>query len=149
MPGHFIPGAPARSIRPLANRVAPLLLVIIFAALPFIAVRANPLTLAEAWALADHVNPDLRAATASLDAARGQLKDAQGLLWNNPQIATDLTRRTLSQTGLPGQAFGEWNVGLSQTFELAGQHGYRRQAAELELDAANERITELRRQLHA
>jgi cobalt-zinc-cadmium efflux system outer membrane protein len=149
MPGHFIRGALARSFRTFANGVAPLLILVIFTALPSATVWANPLTLAEAWALADQANPELRAATASLDAARGQLKDAQGLLWNNPQIATDITRRTLSQTGLPAQTFGEWNVGLSQTFELAGQHGYRRQAAELELDATNERIAELRRQLHA
>ncbi len=149
MPGHFFPGALVRFVRTFANRAAPLLVFVIFTALPAIAVRANPLTLAEAWALADQVNPDLRTATASLDAARGQLKDAQGLLWNNPQVATDLTRRTLSQTGLPGQTFGEWNVGLSQIFELAGQHSYRRQAAELELDATNERIAEFRRQLHA
>jgi cobalt-zinc-cadmium efflux system outer membrane protein len=149
MPGHFIRGALARSFRTFANGAAPLLILVIFTALPSATVWANPLTLAEAWALADQANPELRAATASLDAARGQLKDAQGLLWNNPQIATDITRRTLSQTGLPAQTFGEWNVGLSQTFELAGQHGYRRQAAELELDATNERIAELRRQLHA
>ena len=149
MPGHFIRAALARFIRTFANRAASLLLVVIFTALPSVAAQANPLTLAEAWALADQANPDLRAAQADLSAARGQLKDAQGLLWNNPQVATDLTRRTLSQPGLPGQAFGEWNVGLSQTFELAGQHGYRREAAELELDATSERIAELRRQLHA
>lgn len=149
MPDHFICGALARPIRSFARRAAPLLLLFIFTALQSIAVRANPLTLSEAWALADQANPELRAANAGLDAAMGQLKDAQGLLWNNPQVATDLTRRKLSQTGLPGQTFGEWNVGLSQTFELAGQHGYRRQAAELELDATTERIAELRRQLHA
>ena len=149
MPGHYIRGALAHSVRTFANRAAPPLLVVILTVLSSIAVRANPLTLAEAWALADQVNPDLRIATASLDAARGQLKDAQGLLWNNPQIATDLTRRTLAQPGIAGQNFGEWNVGLSQTFELAGQHAYRRQAAELDLDATHERIAELRRQLHA
>jgi cobalt-zinc-cadmium efflux system outer membrane protein len=149
MPGHYIRSALVHSIRTFANRAALLFLVVIFTALSSITVRANPLTLAEAWALADQVNPDLRIATASLDAARGQLKDAQGLLWNNPQVATDLTRRSLTQPGIPGQNFAEWNVGLSQTLELAGQHGYRRQAAELDLDATNERIAELRLRLHS
>ena len=149
MPGHFSPGAPARSVRAIAYRLALLFLIVISSALPLAPVRAEPLTLEEAWARADQLNPELRAANASLSIARGQLKDAQGLLWNNPQIATDLTRRTLAQPGLPVQAFGEWNVGLAQTFELAGQHGYRRQAAELELDASNERISELRRRIRA
>ncbi len=149
MPGHFALGAPTRSVRAFANRLAPLFVIVISSALPLAAIRAEPLTLDEAWARADQLNPELRSANAGLSAARGQLKDAQGLLWNNPQIATDLTRRTLAQSGLPGQTFGEWNIGLAQTFELAGQHGYRRQAAELELDASNERIVELRRQIRA
>lgn len=149
MLGHYFRGALVHSFRTFANRAASLLFVVIFTALSSIAVQANPLTLADAWSLADQANPDLRTATASLDAARGQLKDAQGLLWNNPQLSTDLTRRTLAQPGIAGQNFAEWSVGLSQTFELAGQHGYRRQAAELELDASNERVAELRRQLHA
>lgn len=149
MPGHFTPGVTARSVGVIANRLALLFLIVIASALPLAPIRAEPLALEEAWARADQLNPELRSANASLSAPRGQLKDAQGLLWNNPQVATDLTRRTLSQTGLPGQAFGEWDVGLAQTFELAGQHGYRRQAAELDLDAANQRIVHLRRQIHA
>ncbi|MBI3530208.1 MAG: TolC family protein [Betaproteobacteria bacterium] len=149
MPGHFAPGAPARSIRALANRVAPFFLIVISSTLSLAAVRAEPLTLDQAWARAEQANPELRTANAGLSAARGQLKDTHGWFWNNPQISTDLTRRTLAQSGLPGQAFGEWNIGLAQTFELAGQHGYRRQAAELELDATNERIAELRRRIHA
>lgn len=149
MPGHFAPSAPARSVKTLANKVVLFFLIFISIALPSAGISAAPLTLKEAWARADQANPDVRAATASLAAARGELKDAQGLLWNNPQIATDLTRRRLAVPGLPGQTFGEWNAGLAQTFELAGQHGYRRQAAEFELDATNERIAELRRQLRA
>lgn len=149
MPGHFTPGATARSVREIANRLALLFLIVIATALPLAPIRAEPLALEEAWARADQLNAELRAANAGLSAARGQLKDSQGLLWNNPQIATDLTRRTFAQSGLPGRTSGEWTVGIAQTFELAGQHGYRRQSAELELDAANQRIAHLRRQIHA
>src|SRR5262245_25686202 len=97
----------------------------------------NPrsLTLAEATRLAEQANPTLRAAEAGLAAAEGQLKDAQGLLWNNPVLLTEGTRRQITSGALDGQRFNEWNVGLAQTFELAGQHGYRRQAAELDLNA--------------
>jgi cobalt-zinc-cadmium efflux system outer membrane protein len=36
--------------------------------------------------LAETANPTLRAARANLDAAEGQLRDASGLLYNNPQL---------------------------------------------------------------
>ncbi|MEO8006343.1 MAG: TolC family protein [Betaproteobacteria bacterium] len=149
MRDHLFSGTLTRCVRTFTDGLTPHFLIVVLFSLPLAAARAEPLTLDEAWTLADQANPELRAAQAGLSAARGQLKDAQGLLWNNPQVATDLTRRTLSQPGMPGQAFGEWNVGLAQTFELAGQHGYRREAAEFELDAANARIAELRRQVRA
>lgn len=139
----------APASRLYAGGLVPFLFVVVWNALFLPASRAEPLTLGEAWALAEQANPELRSADAGLSAAKGQLKDAQGLLWNNPQIATDLTRRSLAQSGLPVQTFGEWSIGLAQTFEFAGQHGYRRQAAELELEATNERIAELRRQIRA
>lgn len=139
----------APAFRLYARGLLPFLFVVVWNVLFLPASHAKPLMLEEAWALAERANPDLRSAAAGLSAATGQLKDAQGLLWNNPQIATDLSRRRLNQSGLPAQTFGEWNIGLAQTFELAGQHGYRRQAAELELEATNERIAELRRQIRA
>ena len=46
-----------------------------------------PLTLEQAWQLAEQSNPALNSARANLATAEGQLADAQGLLWNNPQIA--------------------------------------------------------------
>lgn len=149
MRDHLSSDALARCVRNFTYAPKKYFLIALSISLPLAIARAEPLTLDEAWARAEETNPDLRAAQAGLSAPRGQLKDAQGLLWNNPQIATDLTRRTLSQPGMPGQAFGEWNVGLAQTFELAGQHGYRREAAELELDAANEKFAELRREVRS
>lgn len=114
------------------------------------ATAANlPLTLEAAWQLADQSNPALNSARANLAAAEGQLADAQGLLWNNPQIAAERLRRTVPDPTLNERTQREWNVGLTQTLEIAGQQGYRRTAAEQELAALRETIEEARRQLRA
>ncbi|WP_310448567.1 TolC family protein [Sulfuritalea sp.] len=114
------------------------------------ATAANfPLTLEAAWQLADQSNPVLNSARANLAAAEGQLADAQGLLWNNPQIAAERLRRTVPDPTLNERTQREWNVGLTQTLEIAGQQGYRRTAAEQELAALRETIEEARRQLRA
>lgn len=113
------------------------------------AFAASPLTLDEAWRLAETANPTLRAARANVDAAEGQLRDASGLLYNNPQLSTDQTRRRAPQAGLPDSRFNEQTVGISQTFEIAGQAGYRRDAAARDLAAVTENIDEIRRQVRA
>lgn len=114
------------------------------------ATAANlPLTLEAAWQLADQSNPVLNSARANLATAEGQLADAQGLLWNNPQIAAERVRRTVPDPGLGDRTQREWRVGLTQALEIAGQQGYRRTAAEQELAALRETIEEARRQLRA
>jgi len=114
------------------------------------AARAGPpLTLEAAWQLAEAANPALRSAQASLDAAEGQLRDASGLLYNNPQLSTDLTQRRTAPAGQPDSRYYEQAIGLSQTFEIAGQAGYRRNAAERELAATRQKIRETRRQVRA
>ena len=113
------------------------------------AFAAAPLTLDEAWRLAESANPTLRAARANLDAAEGQLRDSSGLLYNNPQLSTDQTRRRVPQAGQSDNRFHEQTVGISQTFEIAGQAGYRRDAATRELAAVTENIDEVRRQVRA
>lgn len=113
------------------------------------AFAAIPLTLDEAWRMAESANPSLRTTRANLDAAEGQLRDASGLLYNNPQLSTDQTRRRVPQTGQADTRFHEQTVGISQTFEIAGQAGYRREAAVRELAAVTESIDEVRRQVRA
>jgi len=108
-----------------------------------------PLILEQAWQLAEQANPTLKSARANLAAAEGQLADAQGLLWNNPQIAAERVRRTIPDPGPVARTQREWNVGVTQTLEIAGQQGYRRTAAEQELAALRETIEETRRQLRA
>lgn len=108
-----------------------------------------PLTLEAAWQLAEQANPVLNSARANLATAEGQFADAQGLLWNNPQIAAERVRHTVPDPGLGDQTQREWRVGLTQTLEIAGQQGYRRTAAEQDLAAQRETIEEARRQLRA
>ena len=119
MPDSFVLDAHVFALRSFAIRLASSFVIIISGALPFAAALAGPLTLEQAWAHAEHVNPDLRAAEAGLAAAQGQLNDTRGMLWNNPQIASDLARGQAAQVGVPSEAFAQWHIGLSQTFELA------------------------------
>ena len=111
------------------------------------AARPEALTLDRAWALAETANPTLRSARALVLAVEGQLRDTRGLLWNNPQFATDLTRRHASAAAAATQSYPEWTAGIAQTFEIAGQHGHRRRAAQLEAAAVEENIEEVRRQV--
>lgn len=110
---------------------------------------AETLTLERAWQLAEENNPQLRSARAALDTAEGELADSRGLLWNNPQLFAERKRREVPQASDPTQINREWGVGLSQTFEIAGQQGMRKSAAEQSLAATQEAIAETRRQLRA
>lgn len=111
--------------------------------------QATALTLDNAWRLAEEANPALRAKQAQLAAVEGARTDAGALLFNNPQISYDRTRRDVPQTGLPTERRNEWSAGLSQTLEIAGQRGYRRDAAEAALVALRLEIDDLRRQVRA
>jgi len=106
-----------------------------------------PLTLDEALRLADTAHPAIRLKQAQRAAAEGARADAAAPLYNNPQLALENTRRTVPQAGLPGARRSEWSAGLSQTFELAGQQGHRRQASEAALAALRAEIEDARRQL--
>lgn len=121
----------------------------LFASLYPLSALSAPLTLEQAWNQAEQANPALRATQANLAAAEGELTDVRALLWNNPQLATEWRKRTLPQTADPVRINRDWTVGLAQTFEIAGQQGKRRNAAEQSLAATQEVIAETRRQLRA
>lgn len=121
----------------------------LFAFLYPLSALSAPLTLEQAWEQAEKANPALRATQANLAAAVGELTDARAPLWNNPQLATEWRKRTIPQTADPAMSNREWAVGLAQTFEIAGQQGKRRSAAEQSLAATQEAIAETRRQLRA
>lgn len=107
------------------------------------------LTIAEALSLTETANPALLAKQAQLAAAEGVQKDAQALLFNNPQLSADATHRYVPQAGESEERKQEWSAGLSQTLEIAGQRGYRRAAADAALAALRAEIADARRTAHA
>ena len=113
------------------------------------APTTTPLTLTEAWHLADSANPGLKTKQAQLAAAEGALDDARALLYNNPELTAEATRREAPQAGLPTERHREWAAGLSQAFEIAGQQGHRCEAAEAALAALRAEIDDTRAQLRA
>ncbi|WP_413439474.1 TolC family protein [Sulfuriferula sp. GW1] len=109
--------------------------------------QAETLTLERAWQIAEENNPQLKSSRAALDAALGELADSRGLLWNNPQISAERRRKEIPQVSGPTQVNQDWSVGFAQTFEVAGQQGDRRAAAEQSLAATQQVIAETRRQV--
>ncbi|MCU6435291.1 TolC family protein [Undibacterium sp. Jales W-56] len=105
---------------------------------------ARPLTLEQAWHLAETNNPDLRREVARESSVRGEVADAHAILWNNPKLSSERIRRDVSGAAGAVETRREWNAGLEQTFEIAGQQGYRRQAADKELAALQATIAEIR-----
>ena len=116
---------------------------------PAAVVQAAALTLDEAWRLADAANPALKAKQAQLAAAEGARADAAAPMYNNPQLALQNTRRSVTPAGLPGERWNEPSLGLSQTIEVAGQRGHRLAVSEAALSALRADIEDSRRQLHA
>lgn len=108
-----------------------------------------PLTLQEALVRAAQANPVLRSKQAELAAAEGFNSDARSLLFNNPQLAFDKTRRLVPQTGMATERRNEWTGGVSQTFETGGQGGYRRETASSALEALRYEIVDAQRQIRS
>lgn len=108
-----------------------------------------PLTLQEALARAALTNPALRAKQAQLDATTGARTEANALLFNNPQLSTEQTRRKVPQPGGGDARRSEWGAGLSQAFETGGQGRFRREATGAALDALRYEIADTQRQVRS
>lgn len=128
------------------RRVGPLLIGTVFYAA---SAAAEPLTLEQAWQLAERANPTLLSTQAGLDAAQGELKDTRAPLWNNPEIFGEVRDRDSSGAGGAGANNLEGGFGVSQAFETGGQQRARRAAAQQNLAATQEDIQETRRQIRA
>lgn len=109
----------------------------------------TPLALPEALSRAGSANPQLRAKQAQLAAAQGARTDAQSLLFNNPQLSMEATRRGVPQPPGGDERRREWTGGLSQAFETGGQGGYRREAAAAALEALQFEIVDTRAQVRS
>lgn len=113
------------------------------------AAGSAPLTLEEAWRIAEERNPGLRTAQAARHAAEGQRSESGAPLWNNPELSLERTRTRIPQASASGDRENGWRAGISQTFEIAGQQGRRREAAEAEIAAINANVAETRASLRA
>lgn len=105
------------------------------------------LSLEQAYQRAEQQNPELQRALAQRAAAEGEAADARGLLWNNPELSLERTRHTIPQTGGTSEIQREWQAGVTQTIEIAGQQGHRRKATQQELEALAASIEEARLKL--
>lgn len=110
--------------------VVPLLLSFPAAAWP-----QGALTLREALGMVEARNPSVLGAKAALEAAEGEVRDARGLLHENPEVSLERGRRTATAEGL-GSRTRDSAIGIRQAFEIAGQQGHRREAARREADSA-------------
>ena len=129
----------------LSARACPLGVLLLYC-LP---LTAAPLTLEDAWRIAEDASPSIRNARASMEAAQGQLAESRAALWNNPGIELERSRTKIPQATAPGDSFSTWRAGVSQAFELGGQQGRRRQAAEADVAAIGANIAETRAALRA
>lgn len=102
------------------------------------------LTLDQAITLAEAANPELRRTLALRSSVEGNAADANTILWNNPELSAERTRRAVPQAPGITETQREWSADLSQTLEIAGQQGHRRRAAHQELDALNASIEDAR-----
>ncbi|MDX8379164.1 MAG: TolC family protein [Gallionella sp.] len=135
----------SRRIRLIRHFIGAPILFVCFYPLPAMSV---PLTLERAWAQAEQSNPALRTSQANLAAVRGKLTAARALLWNNPKLTMKLKKGILPQALAPAQVNRGKMFRLTQTFEIAGQQGFRRRSAEQSLAATQQEILGIRRQLH-
>ena len=101
-----------------------------------------PLSLAEALRLAEVGHPALLGREAQLAAAEGLRREAASLVFNNPELSTEQTRR---RAGPPDGSRHEWRVGVAQPIETGGQQARRREAAAAGLDALRAEIDDARR----
>ena len=113
------------------------------------AAIAQPLTIEEVWRIAEERSPALRTAQAARHAVQGQLVEVRAWLWNNPELALERSRTRFSPATPPDDRANGWRLGVSQAFELGGQQGRRREAAEAELAGIEANIAEIRAQVRA
>lgn len=134
-------------MRPLMPALASALAMTI---LPVSAQRTadagDPLTLAEAMALAEVASPAVRVLEAQRAAAEGFRREADAPLFNNPELSVERGRR---RTPRPDAAATEWGAAIAQPFETGGQQSRRREAASAQLRALAAELEAARRQARA
>ncbi len=113
-----------------------------------VTASASAMTMDEAVQEALQNNIDLQAARQEEIAAQGRLDQASLLLGSNPVIeGTSFTKTLPADEG--GEQFRNYELRLSQEFEIAGQRGLRRDAAEKGLEKSRQDIRDRERLLVA
>jgi len=108
---------------------------------------AYTMTLREAVETALKNNPEIQAVRLELDASQGRLDQAGLLLRSNPVIEGSMSRKDTQPEG--GEKVTNYELRLSQEFELAGQRGLRVDAARSGREKATEDIRDKERVLIA
>ena len=99
------------------------------------------LTLRDALRMVEGNNPAVLNAKAGLAAAEGEALESRGFLYNNPELSLEQGRRTSPAEGGESRT-REPSVGISQTIEIAGQQGHRREAARFEIEFTRAQVRE-------
>ena len=105
------------------------------------------LDLSTAVARALQENPDLTAKRQALGVAQGRVQQAELLFQENPRLSVDTDFRNRRFTQPAGRSGADVEVRLLQEIEIAGQRGYRREAAAKQLAQAKWLITDAERLL--
>ena len=122
-------------------------LIILACALSLSVQSAHAMTLNEAVETALKNNPEVQSVRLEKDAAQGRLDQAGLWLKRNPVIEGSLSKKDTLPDG--GEKVTNYEVRLSQEFELAGQRGQRVDAARSGMDKAAQDIRNRERVLIA
>ena len=106
------------------------------------AAWASPLTLSGALAEANTSAADLATARSHITVARAGFASADKVVATNPTLSASYT------SGAPfGDADRAWTLGVSQTFEVGGQQGLRRDVASSEVAASSAELSRVRNEV--
>jgi len=105
------------------------------------------LDLPTAIARALQENPDLKAKRQALGVAQGRVQQAELLFQENPHLSVDTDFRNRSYTHPAGRSGADVEVRLLQEIEIAGQRGYRREAASAQFAQAEASVADAERML--
>ena len=103
------------------------------------------LDLPTALARALQENPELKAKREGLGVAHGRVQQADLLFQENPRLSIDTDFRSRRYTQPAGRSGADVEVRLLQEIEIAGQRGYRREAASAHFAQAASSIADAER----
>jgi cobalt-zinc-cadmium efflux system outer membrane protein len=92
-------------------------------------------------------NPDLQAKRQGLGVAHGRVQQAELLFQDNPRLSVDTDVRSRRYTQPAGRTGADVEVRLLQEIEIAGQRGYRREAAAAHLAQAEAAVADAEREV--